>query len=94
MKKQRSQIIFFFALIAAMLLIVSSVGAAPKDGPVVSLSTAQDKYGAGQDVLITVSISNLFSPGLARSPLQWLLGQPPYVRTLLRRIARFVPKAH
>jgi len=58
MNKHRMPFIIFFALLTAMLLIVSSVGAAPKDGPVVSLSTAQDKYGAGQDVLITVTISN------------------------------------
>jgi peptidyl-Lys metalloendopeptidase len=58
MNKHRIKFIIFFALIAAVLLIVSSVGAAPKDGPVVSLSTDQSEYSASQDVLITVTISN------------------------------------
>ena len=58
MNKHRMPFIIFLAVLTAMLLMVGSVGAAPKDGPVVSLSTPQDMYSAGQDVLITVSISN------------------------------------
>ena len=46
-----------FALLAA-LLITTVVGAAPKDGAVVSLSVDQDAFDASQDVLVTVTISN------------------------------------
>lgn len=58
MNKHRVQFVIFFALLSALLLIVGSVGAAPKDSPVVSLSTAQNEFGASQDMLITVIISN------------------------------------
>jgi len=42
----------------AALLFISAVGAAPKDGPSVSLSLAQGEFNASQDVLVTVTISN------------------------------------
>ena len=58
MNKQRFQVIVFFMLLAALLMATGGVGAAPKDGPLVSLSTAQSEYRAAQDVLITVTISN------------------------------------
>lgn len=45
------------ALLAALLL-TSVVGAAPKDGPTVTLSAAQSEFAATQDVLVTVTISN------------------------------------
>ena len=46
-----------FALLAS-LLITSVVGAAPKDGAVVTLSVEQGDFDASQDVLVTVDISN------------------------------------
>ena len=46
-----------FALLAA-LLFTSAVGAAPKDGPAVSLSLTQNEFSSAQDVLVTVTISN------------------------------------
>jgi peptidyl-Lys metalloendopeptidase len=58
MNKQRFQIFAFIALLAAILMTVSGVGAAAKDGPVVSLSTAQSEFRAAQDVVVTVKISN------------------------------------
>ena len=58
MNKHRSQFVVFVALLAALLLMVTSVGAAPKDGPVVSLSSAQSEFSASQEVLVAVSISN------------------------------------
>jgi peptidyl-Lys metalloendopeptidase len=58
MNKHRFQIFLFVVLLAALLMTTSGVGAAPKDGPVVSLSTAQSEYRASQDVLITVTIAN------------------------------------
>jgi peptidyl-Lys metalloendopeptidase len=58
MNKQLSKFVVFVAVLIAVLMIVSSVGAAPKDGPVVSLSTGQSEFSASQDVLITVTISN------------------------------------
>jgi hypothetical protein len=62
MNKHRMHFIIFFALITTLLLIVNSVDAAPKDGPVVSLSTGQSEYSASQDVLITAIISNQTKP--------------------------------
>lgn len=46
-----------FALLAA-LLITSVVGAAPKDGAVVSLSVEQGAFDSTQEVFVTVTISN------------------------------------
>src|SRR5512139_3244662 len=48
---------FVFVLLAALVL-TSAAGAAPKDGPTVSLSVAQSDFSAAQDVLVTVTISN------------------------------------
>ena len=58
MNKHRLQFVVFFALLTAILLTVSGVGAAPKDGPVVSLSTEQSEFSASQNVLVIVTISN------------------------------------
>ena len=49
--------VFVFVLLAALFL-TSAVGAAPTDGPDVSLSVAQSQFSAVQDVLVTVTISN------------------------------------
>ena len=48
---------FVFVLLAALFL-TSAVGAAPKDGPTVSLSVAQSEFRSGEDVLVTVTVSN------------------------------------
>jgi peptidyl-Lys metalloendopeptidase len=48
---------FVFVLLAALFL-TSAVGAAPKDGPTVSLGVAQSEFRSGEDVLVTVTISN------------------------------------
>ena len=45
------------ALFAA-LLITTAVGAAPRDGAVVSLGVAQSDFDSSQDVLVSVTISN------------------------------------
>ena len=58
MNKHRFQFVLFIALLTAILLIVNSVGAAPKDGPAVSLSTAKNEYKASEDVLVMVTLSN------------------------------------
>ena len=58
MTKSRKRFLFFFTLITALSLIISSAAAAPKDGPVVTLSTAQTEFTASQEVLVTVAISN------------------------------------
>ncbi len=58
MKKSKVRFhLFVFALLAA-LLFTSAAGAAPKEGPSVSLSVAQSEFSAAQDVLVTVNISN------------------------------------
>jgi peptidyl-Lys metalloendopeptidase len=58
MNKHYFRFFVFAAILAAMFLVVGSVGAAPKDGPVVNLSSAQSEYRASQAVELTVSISN------------------------------------
>lgn len=58
MSRSHKRFMLFFTLITALSLIVSSAAAAPKDGPVVTLSTAQTEFTASQDVLVTVAISN------------------------------------
>lgn len=40
------------------LMVASVVGAAPKDGPIVSLSVTQGKFASSEDVLVTVTIFN------------------------------------
>lgn len=52
----RSYVFVFILLIA--LLLAPAVGAAPKDGPIVSLSAAQAEFPADQDVLVTVTLTN------------------------------------
>ena len=58
MNRQRLQFIVFLALLIVVVMVVSGVGAAPKDDLRVSLSAAQTSYSASQDVLVTVTISN------------------------------------
>jgi peptidyl-Lys metalloendopeptidase len=48
---------FVFVLLAALML-TSAAGAAPKDGPSVSLSVSQSEFDASQDVLVTVTLWN------------------------------------
>lgn len=57
---KRSKVRFNGLLLSLLvaLVFVSAVGAAPKDGPVVSLSVGQGDFAAAQDVLVTVTISN------------------------------------
>ena len=54
--KARLNVLVLVLLVA--LLITSVVSAAPKDGPTVNLSVAQSDFDSGQDVLVTVAISN------------------------------------
>lgn len=49
--------VFVFVLLAALFL-TSAVGAAPRGGPIVSLSVAQSEFSSAQDVLVTVTVSN------------------------------------
>ena len=58
MNKHRLQFVIFVALLVSLLLVVGSVGAAPKDGPQVTLGAAQTEFTASQDVVIDVTISN------------------------------------
>lgn len=58
MNKHHPHFAISFALLALLLIFVTTVAAAPKDGPVVSLSTTQTEFSAGQDVLVTVTYSN------------------------------------
>lgn len=58
MKKYYFRFLIFLALLTAMLTVVGAVGAAPKDGPIVSLNVSQADFNASQDVLVTVNISN------------------------------------
>lgn len=58
MNKLRTRFALLFSFLIALLLIVSTVSAAPLDNPVVTLSTAQSKYSAAEDVLVSVTISN------------------------------------
>jgi peptidyl-Lys metalloendopeptidase len=57
MKRKHRFHALVFALLAALLL-TTAVGAAPKDGAVVSLGVEQGAFGSTQDVLVTVTISN------------------------------------
>ena len=52
----RVNTLVFVMLVA--LLATSVVGAAPKDGPLVSLSVAQSEFDSTQDVLVSVTVSN------------------------------------
>lgn len=57
MKKHRLPLVLCITL-TTLLLIASTVGAAPKDGPAVSLSTMKSEFRASEDVLVTVTVSN------------------------------------
>ena len=58
MKPSKVQFHAFVFVLLAALFLTSAVGAAPKDGPTVSLSVAQSDFTSAQDVLVTVTISN------------------------------------
>ena len=58
MNKNLSKFVVFAALLLAVLMVAGSVGAAPKDGPLVSISTGQSEFSTSQEVLIAVTISN------------------------------------
>jgi len=58
MRKNRLHFLFFLVLLISLAMIVGTVGAAPKDGPVVSVSASQSEFDASQDVLVSVTISN------------------------------------
>ena len=58
MPKRHFQFIVFVFVLAALLMTAGNAGAAPKDGPVVTISTTQSEYIASQEVLINVTISN------------------------------------
>ncbi len=58
MKNKRSLFIILISLLAALFIVAGSVGAAPKDGPQVTLDSAQGEFKASQDVLVTVTLSN------------------------------------
>jgi peptidyl-Lys metalloendopeptidase len=55
-RKVRFNVLVLVVLIA--LLVTSIASAAPKSGPTVKLSVAQGEFDSGQDVLVTVEISN------------------------------------
>ncbi len=57
MKKQRLPFVLLVTL-TTLILIVSTAGAAPKDGPAASLSTAKSDFRGSEEVLVTVVISN------------------------------------
>ena len=58
MKKSKVRFHAFVFVLLTALFLTSAVGAAPKDGPTVSLSVAQSDFSSAQDVLVTVTISN------------------------------------
>jgi peptidyl-Lys metalloendopeptidase len=58
MNKSKVRFHAFVLVLLAALFLTSAVGAAPKDGPTVSLSVAQSDFSSTQDVLVTVTISN------------------------------------
>jgi peptidyl-Lys metalloendopeptidase len=48
----------FVLVLLIALLFTSTAGAAPRQGPVVSLSVTQSEFDSSQDVLVTVTLSN------------------------------------
>jgi peptidyl-Lys metalloendopeptidase len=58
MNKSRSRVNTLVFVMLVALLATSVVGAAPKDGPIVSLSVAQSEFDSAQDVLVSVTVSN------------------------------------
>ena len=59
MNKSKARFHAFVFVLLAALFLTSAVGAAPKDGPTVSLSVSQSEFSSAQDVLVTVTVSNL-----------------------------------
>lgn len=57
-------------VLLAALVIASAVSAAPKDGLTVNLSMSQGEFDSGQEVLVTVTISN--PTGHTIRVLKWL----------------------
>ena len=58
MNRSKMQVHVFAVVLILTLVFASVASAAPKDGPVVNLSVDQSEYDSGQDVFVTVSISN------------------------------------
>jgi len=58
MNKHRLYLVGIIGLLAVVLMVVSGVGAAPRVGPVVTLSTTQSQFSAAEQVQVTVTISN------------------------------------
>ena len=58
MKKQHLHLVVFFGLLLVAAMLVSGVGAAPKNVLLVRLSTAQSQFSSSQEVLVTVSMAN------------------------------------
>lgn len=58
MNKAKVRLHAFVLVLLIALFLTSAVGAAPKDGPTISLSVAQSEFRSTQDVLVTVTISN------------------------------------
>lgn len=58
MNRSRMQFKVFALVLIVALMITSAASAAPKDGPTIQLSVAQDEFDATQDVLVSVTISN------------------------------------
>ena len=58
MKKSRFRIHALLLVLLVTLMLTSAVGAAPRNGAVVSLSVAQSAFDSSQDVLVTVTVSN------------------------------------
>lgn len=58
MINHRLQLIVIIALLTILVISVTGVGAAPKAGPDVKISTTQGKFSSSQDVIVTVTFSN------------------------------------
>lgn len=56
--KQRNGWLKALVSLVAIMLLATTVGAAPKSAPIVSLSVTQSEFSADQDVLVTVTIHN------------------------------------
>lgn len=58
MNKSKVRFNSLMLVLLIALLVTSIASAAPKDGPTVKLSVTQSEFDSGQDVLVTVNISN------------------------------------
>ena len=58
MNKRKVRFNVFVFVVVIALLVTSIVSAAPKNGIAVKLSVAQGEFDSGQDVLVTVDITN------------------------------------